>query len=184
MNADEVSGIFARIGKRLFSEHLVGGNFGNMSVLTPEGYFITHTGSYLDADPAELVLMPKNGRMTPGASSEWRVHTAVYNVSEHQAIVHAHPQFSVVMSFLYDRIRTIDSEGMLLAPEIAVVEGPCGTQQLADAVAEELAHSNIVIAKGHGTFAAGKTLDEAYLYTSLAEHCCKVLYLTELGKRR
>ena len=180
MNAADVSRTFTRIGKRLFSEHLVGGNFGNMSLLTPEGYFITHTGSYLDADPAEIVLMPKNGRMTPGASSEWRVHTAVYNASGHQAIVHAHPQFSVVMSFLYDTIKTIDSEGQLLAPEIAVVEGACGTQQLADAVADELAHAKIVIAKGHGTFAAGKTLDEAYLYTSLAEHCCKVLYLTEL----
>ncbi|MDD2470765.1 MAG: fuculose phosphate aldolase, partial [Methanocorpusculum sp.] len=43
---------FTRIGRRLFSEHLVGGNFGNMSVRAEEGYFITKTGSYLDADPA------------------------------------------------------------------------------------------------------------------------------------
>ena len=183
MNADEAARTFTRIGKRLFSEHLVGGNFGNMSIAVPEGYFITHTGSYLDADPAEIVLMPLNGRMTPGASSEWRVHTAVYNASEHNAIVHAHPQFSVAMSLLADKIKTIDSEGQLLAPEIAVVEGPCGTQQLADAVAKELKHAHVVIARGHGTFAAGKNLDEAYLYTSLAEHCCKVLYLTELQKK-
>ena len=96
MNADEASGEFTRIGKRLFSEHLVGGNFGNMSVLTPEGYFITHTGSYLDADPAELVLMPKNGRMTPGASSEWRVHTAVYNVSSTLTVRSAVPSIALV----------------------------------------------------------------------------------------
>ncbi|MBR5142795.1 MAG: class II aldolase/adducin family protein, partial [Methanocorpusculum sp.] len=109
---------FSRIGKRLFAEHLVGGNFGNMSVLTPEGYFITRTGSYLDADPAEIVLMPRNGRMTPGASSEWRVHTAVYNATEHEAIVHAHPQHAVALSLLYDSIRTVDSEGQLFASEI------------------------------------------------------------------
>ncbi len=183
MNAENVGKIFSRIGRYLFSDHLVGGNFGNMSMLEGDGYFITHTGSYLDADPAEIVLMPKNGRVTPGASSEWRVHTAVYNMSEHQAIVHAHPQFSVAMSLLHDRIHTIDSEGQLLAPEIAVAEGACGTQDLADAVAEGLAHAHVVIAKGHGTFAAGKNLDEAYLYTSLAEHSCKVLYLTELQKK-
>ena len=53
----------------------------------------------------------------------------------------------------------------------------CGSQALADAVAEALCSSKVVIAKGHGTFAAGKSLDEAYLFTSLAEHCCKVLYL-------
>ena len=129
---------FSRIGRRLFSEHLVGGNFGNMSVLTPEGYFITRTGSYLDADPAEIVLMPRNGRMTPGASSEWRVHTAVYNATEHKAIVHAHPQHAVALSLLYDSIRTVDSEGQLFASEIPVVEGACGSQALADAVAEDI----------------------------------------------
>ncbi|MDO5846320.1 MAG: aldolase [Methanocorpusculum sp.] len=170
---------FSRIGRRLFSEHLVGGNFGNMSVLTQDGYFITHTGSYLDADPAEIVLMPRNGRMTPGASSEWRVHTAVYNATEHAAIVHAHPQFAVALSLLMDSVHTVDSEGQLLAPEIPVVEGACGSDRLADVVAEALTSSKIVIARGHGTFAAGKNLDEAYLYTSLAEHCCKVLYLMQ-----
>jgi len=122
--------------------------------------------------------MPKNGRMTPGASSEWRVHTAVYNATEHMAIVHAHPQHAVALSLLMNIIKTVDSEGQLLAPQIAVVEGACGTQDLADAVADGLTNAHVVIAKGHGTFAAGKNLDEAYLYTSLAEHCCKVLYLT------
>lgn len=179
MNSETVSNAFSRIGRRLFSEHLVGGNFGNMSVLSPEGYFITKTGSYLDADPAELVLMPRNGRMTPGASSEWRVHTAVYNATEHEAIVHAHPAHAVALSLLYDTIHTVDSEGKLFASEIHVVEGACGTQALADAVADALVKSKIVIAKGHGTFAAGKSLDEAYLFTSLAEHCCKVLYLMQ-----
>ncbi|MDD3047244.1 MAG: aldolase [Methanocorpusculum sp.] len=171
---------FTRIGKRLFLEHLVGGNFGNMSVRANEGYFITKTGSYLDADPEQIVLMPLNGRVTPGASSEWRVHTAVYNASQHQAIVHAHPPYAVALSLLGDaEIKTIDSEGKLLAPTIRVVDGPCGSQQLADVVADELASANIVIAKGHGTFAGGKDLDQAYLYTSLAEHCCKVLHLTK-----
>jgi len=169
-----------RIGRRLFAEHLVGGNFGNMSLRTGDGYFITKTGSYLDADPEQIVLMPLNGRVTPGASSEWRVHTAVYNASEHQAIVHAHPPYTVALSLLADsEITTIDSEGHLLAPTIAVVEGACGSQKLADVVAEGLASANIVIAKGHGTFAAGRDLDQAYLYTSLAEHCCKVLHLTK-----
>jgi len=171
---------FPRIGKRLFSEHLVGGNFGNISVKTDNGYFITKTGSYLDADPEQIVLMPLNGRVTPGASSEWRVHTAVYNASEHNAIVHAHPPYAVALSLLTDsEIDTIDSEGKLLAPTIQIVDGPCGSQLLADVVAEGLTSANVVIAKGHGTFAAGKDLDQAYLYTSLAEHCCKVLYLTK-----
>lgn len=178
-----VEDTFSRIGRRLMLEHAVGGNFGNMSMMTDGGYFITKTGSYLDADPAQIVLMPLNGRATPGASSEWRVHTAVYNSSEHKAIVHAHPPYAVVQSLLKDEIVTIDSEGGLLAPKIAVVEGACGSQSLADAVASGLEHAHVVIAKGHGTFAAGKDLDEAFLYTSLAEHCCKVLTIFEQCNR-
>lgn len=183
MNAEEVGILFTRIGKRLFGEHLVGGNFGNLSVLDGRWYFITHTGAYLDADPMDLVVMPINGRETPGASSEWKVHTAVYNATDHRAIVHAHPSFAVAMSLIYDCINTVDSDGQRFAPKIEVVEGACGSQDLAEAVADVLAHAHVVIAKGHGTFAAGNTLDEAYLYTSLAEHCCKVKYLTDLSEK-
>ena len=168
---------FSRIGRRLFTEGLVGGNFGNMSMISDGGYLITRTGSYLDADPEQVVLMPLHGRVTPGASSEWRVHTAVYNSTDHRAIVHAHPPYSVAMSLMYDEIITKDSEGQMFAPVIEVVDGAGGTQELADNVAKGLAKSHVVIARGHGTFAAGKDLDEAYLYTSLAEHCCRVLQL-------
>ena len=39
---------FIKTGRRLFSGHLVGGNFGNLSARQDEeGFFITHTGSFL-----------------------------------------------------------------------------------------------------------------------------------------
>lgn len=185
MNDQEIFSDFSRIGKRLFTERLVGGNFGNMSARYGDGYFITRTGSYLDADPAQVVLMPRNGRVTPGASSEWRVHTAIYNAAgQHGAVVHAHPAHAVALSLLgEDEIVTIDSEGKMLAPTIAVVEGAPGTQELADAVADGLGTANVIIAKGHGTFAVGKDLDQAYLFTSLAEHCCTVLHYTGLSRQ-
>ncbi|HJK27432.1 MAG TPA: class II aldolase/adducin family protein, partial [Methanocorpusculum sp.] len=90
----------------------------------------------------------------------------------------------VALSLLVENeILTIDSEGKMLAPSIAVVDGAPGTQELADAVAAGLSCANVVIARGHGTFAAGKDLDQAYLYTSLAEHCCKVLHYTKLYRQ-
>jgi len=70
-----------------------------------------------------------------------------------------------------------DSEGEMFCPEIPVIQGAPGSQEIADAVVHVLSRSNLVIARGHGTFAAGKTLDEAYVYTSLAEHSCRVLSL-------
>ncbi|TAJ44000.1 aldolase [Methanofollis fontis] len=165
---------FVRIGLRLFQEGLVGGNFGNMSMRTENGFVVTGTGTYLD-DPGELVEVPLEGEAPEGASSEYRVHQAVYRTSGHDAIVHAHPPMAVAASCALSLIRPIDSEGEMLCPEIRVVGGAPGTQELADAVAGALVDAHLVIARGHGTFAAGKTLDEAYLYTSLAEHACRVL---------
>jgi L-fuculose-phosphate aldolase len=166
---------FERIGKRLFAEHLVGGNFGNMSMRDGNtGFFIKKTGAYLDT-PGEPVFVPFEGEVTKDASSEYRVHLAVYRSTSYRAIVHAHPPYAVAASLVKDEIRPLDSEGEMFCPIIPVVSGAPGTQGLADAVAEEMRRSKLVIARGHGTFAAGATLDEAFFLTSLAEHACKVI---------
>ncbi len=166
-----------RIGSRLFNEGLVGGNFGNMSIRTTDGYLITRSGSYLD-DPGELVRVLSGTPVPPDASSEYRVHEAIYRETEHDAIVHAHPSCAIAASLLMDRIIPIDSEGQMLCPEIVVVGGVPGTPELAENCADVLKRSNLVIARGHGTFAAGKTIDEAYLFTSLAEHASRILFYT------
>ncbi|PKL57703.1 MAG: fuculose phosphate aldolase, partial [Methanomicrobiales archaeon HGW-Methanomicrobiales-5] len=70
-----------------------------------------------------------------------------------------------------------DSEGVMFCPLIPVVTGAPGTQEVADNVARALSTSKLVIARGHGTFAAGATLDDAYVLTSLAEHSCRILAL-------
>jgi L-fuculose-phosphate aldolase len=129
--------------------------------------------------------MHLNGKTVPGASSEWRVHTAIYNATgRHAAIVHAHPVHAIALSLLVeDEILTIDSEGKVFAPFIAVVDGAPGTQELADSVAKGLRSANIVIARGHGTFSAGMDLDQAYLFTSLAEHCCQILHYTKFYQK-
>jgi L-fuculose-phosphate aldolase len=61
------SGEFERIGKRLFAEHLVGGNFGNVSVRDgANGFYIKRTGAYLDV-AAEPVFVPLAGEVPDGA---------------------------------------------------------------------------------------------------------------------
>jgi L-fuculose-phosphate aldolase len=171
------SGEFERIGKRLFAEHLVGGNFGNISVREgDDGFYIKCTGAYLDV-ATEPVFVPLAGEVPKGASSEYRVHREVYRKTPHRAIVHAHPPAAVALSLVRDEIRPEDSEGIMFCPVIPVVSGEPGSQEIADTVTDALISSKLVIARGHGTFAAGKTLDEAYLYTSLAEHSCRVLVI-------
>jgi L-fuculose-phosphate aldolase len=170
------SGEFERIGKRLFAEHLVGGNFGNMSVRTGDGFFIKRTGTCLDI-ATEPVFVPLSGNAPNEASSEYRVHRAVYATTNHAAIVHAHPPYAVAASLVLNEIITEDSEGEMFCPRIPIVSGAPGTQEVADNVARALVSSKLVIARGHGTFSTGVTLTEAYVLTSLAEHSCRILAL-------
>ena len=176
--AEQIRTEFERTGRRLVSEHLIGGNFGNMSARPEEeGFFITRTGSYLD-EPGDPVFVPIFGEVPATASSEWRVHRSIYQSTRHRAIVHAHPPYAVAASLVLDEVIPLDSEGKMFCPVIPIAHGEPGTQELAEDIAECLALSPLCIARGHGTFAAGKTLEEGYLFTSLAEHACRVLALT------
>jgi len=166
---------FTRIGKRLVAEHLVGANFGNMSMRTgKEGFLIKRTGAYLD-DPGTPVFVPYLGFVSSEASSEYRVHREVYRLTPYYAIVHAHPPYAIAASLQRDEIDPLDSEGRMFCPKIPVVDGEPGTDELARNVGAGLTQAPVVIARGHGTFAGGSDLDQAYIYTSLAEHACRVI---------
>ena len=108
---------FERIGKRLFAEHLVGGNFGNISIKKGnDGFFIKPTGAYLNV-ATELVFVPLEGDVPETASTEYRVHREVYLKTNHTAIVHAHPPFAVAASLVMDTILPEDSEGVMFCPK-------------------------------------------------------------------
>jgi L-fuculose-phosphate aldolase len=169
---------FGRIGKRLYSEGLVGGNFGNMSIRSKDGFCITRTGCYLD-EPGEPVFVPLDGDAPREASSEYRVHREIYRKTRHNAVVHAHPPHAVAISLLLDEVIPQDSKGEMLCPLIPVVQGKPGSDELARTVSDALCLSNLTLASGHGTFAAGKDLREAYLFTSLGEHGCKVISILQ-----
>jgi L-fuculose-phosphate aldolase len=135
---------FERIGKRFFAENLVGANFGNMSVRKDaDGFFITRTGECFDT-PGEITFVPMEGDAPKDASSEYRVHRAVYKNSSHAAIVHAHPPYAVAVSLLLDNVIPKDSEGEMFCPVIRVVKGHPGTDELAEHVARCLAVAPVV----------------------------------------
>jgi L-fuculose-phosphate aldolase len=171
---------FERIGKRLFAEHLVGGNFGNISIRNgDDGFFIKPTGVYLDIS-YEPVFVPFDGNAPERASTELRVHREVYKKTPFTAIVHAHPPHAVAASLVLDEIIPEDSEGVMLCPKIPVVCGAPGSMEIANNVAGALSGSKLVIVRGHGTFAAGRSLDEACILTSLAEYSCRILLLKKM----
>jgi L-fuculose-phosphate aldolase len=81
------------------------------------------------------------------------------------------------MSLVLDEREPRDSEGEMLCPVIPVVSGRPGSEELAHQVARALAGTGLVIARGRGSFAAGKNLEEAYVLTALVEHSSRILWL-------
>lgn len=172
----EITEDFCRIGRRLVTEGLIKANFGNISIRSDDGFYITRHGSYLDL-PGELVYVPLVGQAPRQASSEYRVHRQIYKETPHRAVVHAHPPHAVTLSISNDIISPVDSEGHLFCPCIPIVTGVPGSEELALNISQGLLVSSVAIARGHGTFTGGKDLDEAYIRTSLAEHSCRILIL-------
>jgi L-fuculose-phosphate aldolase len=49
-----------------------------------------------------------------------------------------------------------------------------GTPQMAHKVAEALKNYKIIMLRGHGSFATGSTLDEAFHWSSTLEESCQI----------
>lgn len=124
----------------------------------------------------------KGGPAKP--SRELVVHRAVYRVAGVGAVVHAHPAYAVTLSLSRDRLVPLDVEGSLFLGEIPVIDPveKVGSRELAAAVAAVLRNGPVVVVRGHGAFAAARSLDAAYHYISALEHTCRILYLTHLLK--
>ncbi len=173
-----------RIGKRLHAEGLVHANFGNLSLRDGDGFHIQRRNAYLDA-PGPLVYVPFEGPVPDDASRESIVHREIYRLTSARAVVHAHPPHAIALSYLCNEVKPHDCEGEVLCPLIPVVTGESGTPELAGMVAEALRNAAVVIVRGHGTFAVGATLDEAYAVTSAAEHSCRILVLLrQIGREK
>jgi L-fuculose-phosphate aldolase len=179
---------FRDIGRDLFLRGLVSSHAGNMSVRTREGICITRTKSMLgrigSGDLVEVDALgphPNDAK----ASSELIVHRAIYRETGAGAIVHAHPPYATLLSMLADELCPVDSEGCYLLEKVPVVDlarsVTIGLPESAKAVSEALKERKIVVLKGHGSFARGDTLEDAYMLTSSLE--ASSFYLYHLLKR-
>jgi len=190
-------------GKKVVGAGLVEANFGNISVQSESGssFLITKTKTALDEIQKEDVIeMPifcgednmfidaeTLRKLEKTASSETPIHRRIYAETEAKAILHAHCPYAVVMSILESEagstsIVPVDSEGKLFLKEIPIVVGGIGSDELAKNAADALKNVKGVIILGHGTIAAGETLEEAYHITAQLEHSAKIKYLYAAAK--
>ncbi|WP_457622070.1 class II aldolase/adducin family protein [Persephonella sp.] len=178
-------------GKVLYKEGLVNSHAGNISVREGEFLYITKTGKmlgYLKED--DIIKLPIYYESVKDriASSELIVHREIYKKTDAQAVVHAHPAHTVVISFLVENSFTpVDMEGKLFLGEVPVidVQKPTGSKELAEKLSTTLKEkqTRTVIVREHGSFVIGDNLNQALKLTSDLEFCSKVFYLLQRDRK-
>lgn len=114
------------------------------------------------------------------ASSEIAVHRAIYRRTAAQAVLHTHPPHGIVLSLDRDEIIPLDSEGSYLLHRVPVVtaEKTVGSEEMAELLSEALVEYKLCMLRGHGLFATGNMLEEAYQWSSAFEASARVVYLS------
>lgn len=178
---------FQKFGRDLFLAGLNNSHSGNLSVRKDDNILITRRGSMLgrlmEDDLIETSLEYEDDN-TARASTELIVHRAIYRGTAARAVVHAHPVHAIALSMMEEMIIPIDAEGLyhLKKAPVLAAEQTIGSQEIMDKLPGLLKSNKIVIVRGHGSFAAGQTLEEAYMWTSSLENACRIIWLTRALK--
>ncbi|MBI4492914.1 MAG: aldolase [Chloroflexi bacterium] len=173
---------FQQVGADLFAQGLISSHAGNLSVRLGDRMVITRRGSMLahlqERDLIETGI-DRNDSGIALASTETVVHRAIYRHTSALAIVHAHPPTSVALSLLMDEIVPVDSESSYLLHKVPVIatEHTTGSADVARLAPEYLQDYKIVVIRGHGIYAIGQVLEEAFQWASTLEESCKIIYL-------
>ncbi len=176
---------FSRFGRDLFLQGVNSSHSGNMSVRSGDRIFITRRGSMLanlaEGDIVETGLREDDSHITL-ASTEIKIHRAVYLQTSALAIVHAHPPFAVTLSMLEDEIVPVDTEGVYYFKSVPVIGASLtvGSDEVVEKLPPLLQNYKVAMVRGHGSFAVGQMLEEAFQWTSSLEASCKTLYLQRL----
>jgi len=173
---------FQSVGRDLFARGLVSSNSGNLSVKLGDRIFITRRGCLLGSLQENDLIetgIDRNSRTTPLASIELPVHRAIYRATQAQAIVHAHPPHAIALSLTDHEIEPTGAEEISQIGKIPVVGWHMAVKPggLADVIAEALTENRIIMVHGHGSFAVGQLLDEAYNLTTALEQMSQILCL-------
>src|SRR5512141_313124 len=177
--------MFREIGEDLYAADMISSHGGNLSIRLGDRVIIKRRGAQLgQLKPHDLIetRLDKNDSGVALASTELLVHRTVYMATPALAICHCHPRTAIAFTLSRDEIVPIDNEASYLLKKVPVVteEFASGTPQMAHKVAEALKNYKIILLRGHGTFATGQTLDEAFHWSSTLEESCQIELATKI----
>ncbi len=170
---------FREIGRDLYVANMISSHGGNISLRVGDRVVIKRRGAMLgNLKPHDLVetRLDKNDSGVTIASTELLAHRTIYMSTPALAIVHCHPRTAIAFSLSRDEIVPIDNEASYLLKKVPVIteEFASGTPEMANKLAAALRVYKIVMLRGHGSFATGATLEEAFHWSSTLEESCQI----------
>lgn len=170
---------FQQAGDDLVRLGLAALGAGNLSVWTPEGVLITREGATLHRlGERDLSLIARSTKPpVANPSLDTPIHRAIYVTTGGKAIVHAHPPHAVALSFGVKQFRPEDLEGQHLLRGVPVISP---RRSVIDLIAEASGASSVVLVEGHGTYARGRSLEEAVHLTAMLEESARIVWLRRL----
>lgn len=181
---------FEVVGRDLFASRLISSHGGNLSIRQGDTIYITRTGCQLaHLCKSDIVEVPLIGSSPADeqASCELVVHRAIYQMRQRVfgacdgAIVHAHSSATTIRSLIDDAITPLDSEARFMIGQAPIVTAkttigsPEAARLLAEALSSEQPHRAIAVLRGHGPFAYGSMLEDAYRLVSVLEHSSVII---------
>lgn len=180
------------VGRKAVSAGLVIGSGGNLSARLPgaDACVVTASGTWLDELTREDFALVgiddahvRDGHPRP--SSEVALHLATYRVrADVNAIVHLHPQTSVLLDALGLPIRLLTLDQAYYVRQVRSTPFvQSGTQELADVGAAAVADGcNCVVLGHHGSSTVGETIELAHKRAANLEEAARAtLTMLQLG---
>lgn len=156
---------------------------GNASVRNDEQLWITPTGACADMlKPWQVIRCRVDGSPCDSASQDLALHRAVYrNNPRARAVLHGHGPHAVALTMTGDDLVPIDLEGYYYFPRVPVIDIEYDEYfaRSPELVGRALASHPVAIVRGHGMYAWGEDLNQAYKWICSLELSATVKYLTE-----
>ncbi|HEY5730547.1 MAG TPA: aldolase [Anaerolineales bacterium] len=177
--------MFREIGHDMYVANMISSHGGNLSIRLGDRVIIKRRGAMLgNLKKHDLIEtgLEKNDSGVTLASTELLVHRAIYMNTPALAICHCHPRTAIAFSLSRDEIVPVDNEASYLLKKVPVIseEFASGTPEMAKKVASALENYKIIMLRGHGSFATGQTLDEAFQWSSTLEESCQITLWTKM----
>ena len=181
MVPEEIFREMERIGRMLESRGLIlSARSGNMSVRKGDKIFIKRSGAMMGyLKEGDVVEAHISEEKPEGASIEYKVHRAIYLNTDYTAVIHAHTPYAIVESMDGEDIVPVDAEGRYYFESIPVlnVEKAISSDEVAERIPPVIGKYGVAVVKGHGTFAAAMTLEDAFSRITEVESACMLRYL-------